>query len=111
MSANWAPAGFQLDKSYEYTDEHGAYLFEHRRYRSAVPRMRGKTFSYFDRTTQRHRKPADADRWLRAGLFIGRKVRRTPTHCGPPAYRQRRSIRALVSALPSRPRGCGTPAV
>ncbi|WP_258375384.1 hypothetical protein [Curtobacterium sp. MCSS17_008] len=36
MSAAWAPLGYELDTSYEYTDEQGQYLFEHRRYRSSI---------------------------------------------------------------------------
>lgn len=66
MSAEWAPIGYEYQTSYEYTDEHGAYLFEKRRYRSTLPGERSKTFRYFDKTAHRnaYRKPADADRWL-----------------------------------------------
>lgn len=66
MTAEWAPIGYEYQTSYEYTDEHGAYLFEKRRYRSTLPGERSKTFRYFDRTARRnaYRKPADADRWL-----------------------------------------------
>ena len=64
MSAGRAPFGYELDTSYTYTDENGAYLFEHRRYRSVRPGMRAKTFRYFDQTSGLPRKPDGADRWL-----------------------------------------------
>ncbi|WP_181435481.1 hypothetical protein [Curtobacterium sp. MCPF17_051] len=64
MSAGRAPFGYELDTSYTYTDEDGAYLFEHRRYRSVRPGMRAKTFRYFDQTSGLPHKPDGADRWL-----------------------------------------------
>lgn len=64
MSAGRAPFGYELDTSYTYTDEDGAYLFEHRRYRSIRRGMRAKTFRYFDQTSGLPHKPDGADRWL-----------------------------------------------
>lgn len=64
MSAGRAPFGYELDTSYTYTDEDGAYLFEHRRYRSVRPGMRAKTFRYFDQASGLPHKPDGADRWL-----------------------------------------------
>lgn len=64
MTAEWAPIGYEYQTSYDYTDQHGAYLFEKRRYRSTLPGLRGKTFRYFSRKTGLRRKPDGADRWL-----------------------------------------------
>ncbi|MBF4604710.1 hypothetical protein [Curtobacterium sp. VKM Ac-2884] len=66
MSASWAPFGYEFVTAYDYTDEHGRYLFEKRRYRSTLPGTRNKTFLYFDRTNRSspYSKPSDADRWL-----------------------------------------------
>jgi len=64
VTAGNPPFGYELDTSYTYTDENGAYLFEHRRYRSMRRGMRAKTFRYFDRTAGLPRKPVGADEWL-----------------------------------------------